>query len=100
MVVPNWLRTWPHPSYGHCGGGELDCSLSGEPVDDMDRDFMYHDIDLYAARQLDSQEEIAYAEQAADRLLGIRLRAGYKRYARPFYGPLYRQMAMLIFRAA
>lgn len=101
MAIPDWVRKLPHPTYGQCGGGELDCSISGHPIDKMDECFMWHDMDLFAARQLDTPEEIEYAKKAADRLLGIRLRneKDLIPYARQYYGMIYNRFARMIFKA-
>lgn len=99
-MIPKWIRELPHPAYGNCGGGKLDCSLSGMPIDKMDECFQHHDMNLYSARQLGTEEEIKSAEKEADIILGQQLRNEKELlpYAHKFYGRIYNRFARLIFK--
>lgn len=99
MAIPDWLRKIPHPTYGNCGGGNLDCSFSGSPVDKMDQCFMEHDFNMYSARQMDTPEEVKSATKEADKILGKQLRAEAKLlpYYRTMYGVVYNRAARLVF---
>ena len=88
-------RKIPHPTYGNCGGGKLDCSGGGTPIDAMDEAFLMHDINLYAARQMDTDAEMEMAAQDADRILVKTLK---RTKVRGWYANLYRIGAIMVFR--
>ena len=97
MSLAFLFRWVPTPKYGNCGGRTMDCSLGGFPVDAMDRLFMEHDMNLYAARQLDTEYEKKIAYKEADQILYV----GLKRIdpsSLSLYGRLYRAGAMAAFK--
>lgn len=79
----------------------MDCSGGGNPVDGMDCACIMHDMDLFAARQIDDPEQQALALRAADLLLGLRLRkkSDMEPYKFKIYGPIWNFTAKLVFKA-
>lgn len=57
-------------------------------------------MNLYSARQLETEFEIKSAEKEADRILGRQLmnEEKLKPYALKVYGPIYNRIARLIFK--
>jgi len=95
MSIASLFRNIPHPKYGKCGGAKLDCSPK-PPKDEMDELFEDHDINLFQADQL-PKEERKSARKEADKILyeGLKKLDASKLN---WYGKLYRQMAMVVFR--
>lgn len=85
-----FFRWLPHPTYGKCGGASKDCS-DKPPLDWMDMAFAKHDNDLYEAKSNADK-------YMADLKLAYALREGDPKEL-PFYGKVYRLMAMMVFRA-
>jgi len=85
----------PHPGYGKCGGADKDCSPN-PPIDEMDKLFYEHDMNLYSADQLPEPER-TQARKESDWLL----HAGLKNLDSSklsLYGKIYRVMAIFVFR--
>ena len=49
MEIPEFLRGFPHPQYGSCGGAGKDCSVRRDELDPLDKLFFDHDNDLHDA---------------------------------------------------
>lgn len=98
--LPNWMRGIPHPLYGNYGGRPRKCrgEVCPMPVDGMDNLFRKHDSDLYIANHMSNEEERKMYQKQADHDLAIGLRKYKGPYANKLYGPMYRRMAMLVFR--
>jgi len=94
------MRNLWHPCYGHYGGRPRKCrgEVCPMPIDGMDNLFRKHDNDLYYANSLPDEEERKMYQKQADHDLAMGLRKYKGPYARKTYGPMYRLMAMLIFR--
>lgn len=91
------FRWFPTPTYKNCGGAELDCSLGDKvPADVMDQYFAEHDMNLYAAKQMDTKEEIDSAKKEADRILFTKLKK-LSPSGLSLYGKLYRLGALAVF---
>lgn len=100
-MIPEWVRKIPTPTYGNCGGGNLDCSATGKPIDKMDACFMEHDMNCESANQAtEDPEERAKLKAEGDRILGAQLRneKDLLPYAKPIWGPIFNRGARLVFR--
>ena len=85
----DFLRLFPHPTYGKCGGAKRDCSIK-PPIDWMDIAFAIHDNDLFSAKDYIDR-------RSADNRLAKRLREGDPKKL-SLYGRFYRRLAMLVFK--
>lgn len=104
-MIPDWLRKYGGKladllgfSYGNCCGAGLDCSRGdGRPVDQMCEACMEHDMNLYAAKQMDTEQERKLAKMEADIILGDRLRDDLRPYAK-WDGPLKNKLFRMVFK--
>jgi hypothetical protein len=97
----SWWRKIPHPTYGNCGGGTLDCELGNhQPIDEMDELFLEHDTNLWLTEQLDFNYERWRGKLEADQILIDGLKSlDVKKLKRPIYGRMYRLGAITVFSA-
>lgn len=99
----SFWRKIPHPTYGNYGGAKARCNSAQKrvcpmPVDEMDACFQAHDEDLRKARQDLNEYMVERKEEAADKRLARGLREDLRPYFYPVWGPIYRRLAMCIFR--
>jgi hypothetical protein len=103
MRLPEWTRHLPHPTYGHYGGAKARCdshknAMCPMPIDGMDWLFHKHDYDLRIANIIEDDGQKNLVRERADTGLALSLRAYKGPYARKIWGPVYRRLAMFIFR--
>lgn len=109
MKLPEWIRYLPHPGYGNYGGRNRCCQSNRTdkghcplPVDAMDRLFQKHDHDLREARRIYSpgvKREKLIQKADEDLARGLRNLHPWKGYRQKIWGPIYRILASIPFRA-
>lgn len=90
-----WLRWFPHPGYGKCGGRTRDCSLKA-PKDKLDEAFLEHDESLRLASLEPDAAKREEMREKADKALAKRLRGDLGRLS--LRGRVYRFLAKMAFR--
>ena len=87
-------RSIPHPNYGNYGGAKNGSDTKLDPIDWMDRAFMFHDLELKKATK-------DYQKDEADCNLYFKLRDGDPNTLKyPIYGKIYRIGALIVFYIA
>ena len=100
MSFLNWIRKirLPHPTYGNCCGQNLDCSGGGTPEDKLCEGCLEHDMNLYAADQIEDKHERKLIRKEADLLFAQHLRNDLGPFKQKVWGPIYQSFAKIIFR--
>lgn len=100
--MEEWMRNLWHPTYGFYGGRDRKCrgEVCPLPIDEMDRFFCQHDLDLWEAKQVeDARKRRDLILQADLRLArGLRRLSWRTSFKWPIYGHLYRLGSMVVFR--